>query len=102
MSASGGIEAEDIRIGEIPGYEARPTGAGPFPIVLVVQEIFGINDYIRDVCRRLAKLGYYAVAPEMFFRQGDPSQYADYRDIQTHIVPRVPDEQALADLDAAA
>jgi carboxymethylenebutenolidase len=88
--------------GEMPGYAAAPKQGGPFPTVLVVQEIFGVHEYIRDICRRLAKLGYLAVAPELYFRQGDPSTLADIPTILSSIVARVPDAQVLGDLDATA
>ncbi len=63
--------------GELPGYFARPAGAGPFPVVVVVEEIFGVHEYIKDTCRRLAKLGYLAVAPELYARIGDLSKMTD-------------------------
>ncbi len=88
--------------GEMPGYAACPGQGGPFATVLVVQEIFGVHDYIRDVCRRLARLGYLAVAPELYFRQGDPSVVPDIPAILSTIVARVADAQVLGDLDAAA
>jgi carboxymethylenebutenolidase len=69
--------------------------------VLVVQEIFGVHEHIRDVVRRLAKLGYLAVAPELYHRQGDPAQYTDIDELREKIVSRVPDEQVMADLDVA-
>src|SRR5262249_3397432 len=87
--------------GEMPAYRAKPTGAGPFPIVLVVHEIFGVHEHIQDVCRRFAKQGHLAVAPELFARQGDVSKIEDAKDIVTKVVSRVPDEQVLGDLDAA-
>ncbi|MWT62410.1 carboxymethylenebutenolidase, partial [Escherichia coli] len=62
----------------MPAYHARPKSAdGPLPIVIVVQEIFGVHEHIRDLCRRLALEGYLAVAPELYFRQGDPNDYSD-------------------------
>ena len=85
--------------GGLPAYRALPTGGGPFPVVLVIQEIFGVHEYIRDVCRRLAKLGYFALAPELYFRQGDPSKAKDLDAIRD-IVARVPDDQVMSDLDA--
>ncbi|MDD5295278.1 MAG: dienelactone hydrolase family protein [Rhodocyclaceae bacterium] len=91
-----------VKGGEMPAYSARPAGAGPFPTVLVVQEIFGVHEYIRDVCRRLAKLGYLAVAPELYARQGDPSKIKNIQDILSGIVAKVADEQVLSDLDACA
>ena len=63
--------------GEMPAYRAMPTRGGPFPVVLVVQEIFGVHEHIKDVCRRFAKLGYLAVAPELYARQGDVSKITD-------------------------
>ena len=88
--------------GEIPGYAAMPDKGGPFPIVLVVQEIFGVHEYIRDICRRLAHLGYLAVAPELFYRQGDASKISDIQVLLTTLVAKVPDDQAMLDLDATA
>lgn len=87
---------------DLPAYAARPKGGKPAPVVLVVQEIFGVHEYIRDICRRLAKQGYLAVAPELYVRQGDPSTIADIPTLMREIVAKVPDEQVLADLDAAA
>ena len=87
--------------GKIPGYRAMPAGAGPFPVVLVVQEIFGVHEHIKDICRRLAKLGYYAVAPELYARQGDVSNVTDFREIIGKVVSKVPDAQVMSDLDAA-
>ena len=80
-----GIVAQDVKIkvadGEAPGYFARPEGNGPFPAVLVVSEIFGLHEHIRDLCRRLAKTGYAAVAPDYFYRAGDPSKEEDFSKI---------------------
>ena len=99
-----GLVAGEVQIpvedGEIPGYRARPEGEGTFPVVLVVQEIFGIHEYIQDVCRRFAKLGYMAVAPDLYVRQGDVSELEDIPTILTEVVSQVPDEQVLSDLDA--
>ena len=100
-----GLVAGEVKIpvkdGEIPAYRARPEGAGPFATVLVVQEIFGVHEYIRDVCRRLAKLGYMAVAPELFARQADVSKMKNVQEILSGVVAKVTDEQVLSDLDAA-
>src|SRR3954451_13977221 len=90
-----------VRDGEIPAYYARPKGAGPFPTVLVVQEIFGVHEHIKDVCRRFAKQGYLAIAAELYARQGDVSKLASLDEIRP-IVAQVPDAQVMADLDAAA
>lgn len=100
---STGITAGEVKInvqgGDIPGYRAHPNGKGPFPVVLVVQEIFGVHEHIKDVCRRLAKAGYFAVAPEMYARQGDVSKLSAIEDIRP-IVAKVPDAQVMSDLDA--
>ncbi len=97
------LVAGDVRIpaadGDVPAHRARPRGRGPFPVVLVVQEIFGVHEHIKDVCRRLAKEGYLAVAPQLYARQGDVARITDFRDIMP-IVAKVPDVQVLADLDA--
>jgi carboxymethylenebutenolidase len=80
-----GLEAGEQQIpvadGHLPAYVARPAGAGPFPTVLVIEEIFGVHEYIKDICRRLAKAGYCAVAPELYARQGDLSQMTMFADL---------------------
>lgn len=88
--------------GELPVYYARPAAGNRLPVVLVVQEIFGVHEHIRDVCRRLAHAGYLAIAPELFFRQGDPTTQPDIPAILQNIVAKVPDAQVMADLDACA
>jgi len=100
-----GLTAGEVRVavadGEIPAYRAMPATGGPHPVVLVVQEIFGVHEHIKDVCRRFAKTGYCAVAPELYARQGDVSGMTDYREIFTQVVNKVPDAQVMSDLDAA-
>lgn len=87
----------------MPAWYARPKEAsGPLPVVLVVQEIFGVHEHIRDICRRLALEGYLAVAPELYFRQGDPGEYSDIKQLLSELVSKVPDAQVLADLDHVA
>ncbi|HSC79740.1 MAG TPA: dienelactone hydrolase family protein [Chitinolyticbacter sp.] len=87
----------------LPAYRAQPESAsGPLPVVLVIQEIFGVHEYIQDVCRRLAKQGYLAIAPELYFRQGDATKYNDVPTLISELVSKVPDDQVLADLDATA
>ena len=81
-------------------YRARPKGKRNLPIVLVVQEIFGVHEWIRDITRRLAKAGYYAIAPDLYARQGDATKVADIQTLFTTIVSKVPDVQVMADLDA--
>jgi len=99
-----GLTAGEVRIpvtdGEIPGYRAMPATGRRFPVVLVVQEIFGVHEHIRDLCRRFAKAGYLAVAPELFARQGDVSQITDWKQIFAQVVSKVPDTQVMSDLDA--
>jgi carboxymethylenebutenolidase len=103
---SAGLIAGEMKIpvkdGQIPGYRAMPAQGTHFPVVLVVQEIFGVHEYIKDVCRRLAKAGYLAVAPELYARQGDVSKMADVQEILSTVVAKVPDAQVLGDLDATA
>lgn len=87
--------------GEIPAYRAMPDKKGKkFPVVLVVQEIFGVHEWIQDICRRFAKLGFMAIAPALYARQGDVSQMKDFREIITKVVSKVPDTQVMSDLDA--
>jgi carboxymethylenebutenolidase len=101
-----GLEAGEVKIpakgGDMPAYRAMPNKGGPFPVVLVVEEIFGVHEHIKDVCRRFAKAGYMAVAPELFARQGDVSKMTDIQEIIMKVVSKVPDEQVMGDLDAAA
>ncbi|BAS55889.1 MULTISPECIES: dienelactone hydrolase family protein [Leptolyngbya] len=85
--------------GELPAYRAQPATGSNFPIVLVIQEIFGVHEHIQDVCRRFAKLGYVAIAPELFIRQGDVSKLSSIDQIRP-IVAKVPDAQVMSDLDA--
>ena len=100
---SKGLIAGEVQIpvkdGTIPAYRAQPTKGENFPVILVIQEIFGVHAYIQDVCRRLAKLGYLAIAPELFYRQGDVLKLTDIAQIRS-IVSKVPDAQVFADLDA--
>ncbi len=93
------IPAGDITL---RAYRAMPAGKGPFPVVLVVEEIFGVHEWIQDICRRLAKVGYLAVAPDLFARQGDPTQYDTIPKIFENVISKVPDAQVMRDLDAAA
>jgi carboxymethylenebutenolidase len=99
-----GLEAGAVKIpvqdGEIPAYRAMPATGENFPVVLVVQEIFGVHEHIQDICRRFAKLGYLAIAPELFARQGDVSKIGDIQQIISQVVSKVPDAQVMSDLDA--
>lgn len=104
VTDAGGLEAGDVQIpvadGQIPGYRARPQGGGKLPVVIVIQEIFGIHEWIKDVCRRFAKAGYLAVAPYLYSRQGDATAYADIRTLVEQVVSKVDDTVVLSDLDA--
>jgi carboxymethylenebutenolidase len=86
---------------KVPAYRAAPEGKTNLPVVLVIQEIFGVHEYIADTCRRFAKAGYLAIAPQLYARQGDPSKYTEAAKIIAEIVSKVPDAQVMADLDAA-
>jgi carboxymethylenebutenolidase len=98
-----GLIAGEIAIpvsdGTIPGYRAMPATGGRHALVLVVHEIFGVHEHIKDLCRRLAKAGYFAVAPELFARQGDMSKFSSVQEILP-VVGKVPDAQVMRDLDA--
>ena len=103
---SKGLTAGEVKIpvkdGQIPAYRAMPEKGKNHPIVLVVQEIFGVHEHIRDICRRLAKLGCLAVAPELYARQGDVSTMTDIQTILKDVVAKVSDAQVMSDLDATA
>ncbi|MBN8746678.1 Carboxymethylenebutenolidase [Xylophilus ampelinus] len=86
---------------EVPAYAAAPAGKTGLPVILVIQEIFGVHEYIADTCRRFAKLGYLAIAPELYARQGDPKGYTDIPKLQAELVSKVPDAQVMGDLDGA-
>lgn len=87
--------------GEIPAYRAMPDKkGGKFPVVLVIHEIFGVHEWIQDVCRRFAKLGYMAIAPALYARQGEVSSIKDSRELNRQIFSKIPDTQSMTDLDA--
>jgi len=100
-----GLTAGEVRIetmtGPIPAYRAHPDKGGKFPVVLVVQEIFGVHEHIKDVCRRLAKLGCFAIAVDLYHRQGDVTKFTDNQEIFAKVVNFVPDSQVMSDLDAS-
>jgi carboxymethylenebutenolidase len=102
-----GLLAGDVKIptarGEVPAYRATPAkpSKGKAPVLLVVHEIFGVHEHIKDVCRRLAKLGYFALAPDLFARHGDATQIADINELREKIVNKASDAQVAADLDAS-
>jgi carboxymethylenebutenolidase len=101
-----GLDAGEVSVrvsdGQIPAYRARPSGKAHTPVVIVVQEIFGVHEHIRDLCRRLAHLGYYAIAPSLYARFGDPGKYdmAHVMGLITDIVSKVPDDEVMSDLDS--
>lgn len=101
-----GLVAGEVKIpvpdGQIPAYRAMPQKGSNFPVVLVVSEIFGVHEYIADTCRRLAKVGYLAIAPELFVRLGDVRKLPDVQTILSTVVAKTPDAQVLSDLDATA
>ncbi len=88
-----------VKDGHLPGYFARPAKGTNFPIILVNEEVFGVNDYLKDVCRRLAKLGYLAVAPEIYARIADLSKITDMNQIYD-VVSKKPDAELMTDLDS--
>jgi len=103
VTDSNGLTVGEVKIpvsdGEIPGYRAMPAEGGPFATVLVVQEVFGVHEHIKDICRRLAKAGYFAVAPALYARQADVSQLSNIDDI-LKVVAKVPEAEVASDLDA--
>ena len=103
-TSSDGLTAGEVMVDvagfKVPAYVARPAGKSNLPVVLVVSEVFGVHEYIADTARRFAKAGYLAIAPELFMRQGDPTKYNVIADLIREVVSKVPDAQAMADLDA--
>jgi carboxymethylenebutenolidase len=104
VTDTAGLVAGEVKIamsdGEIPAYRAMPAAGGPFPSVVVVHEIFGVHEHIKDICRRLGKAGYLAVAPALYARQGDPAKLADIPEVIRIIVAKVPDAEVASDIDA--
>ena len=100
-----GLTAGEVGVptmtGTVPAYRAMPDRSGKFPVMLVVQEIFGVHEHIKDVCRRLAKLGYFAIAVDLYHRQGDVTKLTDNQEIFSKVVNHVPDSQVMSDLDAS-
>jgi len=103
-------DSEGLTVGEVmipvgdfkmPAYRAQPAGKTGLPVVLVVSEIFGVHEHIADVARRFAKLGYLAIAPELFVRQGDAQSYGEIAKLVSEVIAKVPDKQVMGDLDAA-
>jgi carboxymethylenebutenolidase len=107
VTDTNGLDAGSVDIpvtdGKIPAYRARPAGKTGAPVVLVVQEIFGVHEHIKDLCRRLAHSGYYAIAPSLYARYGDPGKYdmAHIQDLLKDVISKVPDSEVMSDLDSA-
>lgn len=97
--ATGSLEIP-TKTGKVPGYYARPTKPGRYPVVLVIHEAFGVHEHIQDMCRRYAKAGYLAIAPELFVRQGDVTKHTEVVTIFNEVISKVPDDQVNSDLDA--
>ena len=101
-----GLDAKEVKIpvsgGDMPAYVAMPASGGPFPILLVVHEAWGVHEHIKDICRRAAKQGYLAIAGELFARQGDPHKYTmqETPKLVAEVMAKVPDAQVMGDLDA--
>ncbi len=87
---------------KMPAYRAAPVGKPNAPVVLVISEIFGVHEHIADVARRFAKAGYFAIAPELFVRQGDAGSYGEIAKLIAEVINKVPDAQVMGDLDATA
>lgn len=99
-----GLTEENVSIPAIdgfamPAFVARPQGKKAAPVIVVVHEIFGVHEWIRDICRRFAKAGYYAIAPDLFARHGDATKVADFKQLVGTIVSKAPDDQVLTDID---
>jgi carboxymethylenebutenolidase len=103
-TATDGLLAGEVTIPvgdfRMPAYRAAPAGRANAPVVLVVSEIFGVHEHIADVARRFAKAGYFAIAPELFVRQGDAGSYGEIARLMAEVISKVPDEQVMKDLDA--
>ena len=102
-------DSEGLTVGEVtipvgdfkmPAYSARPAGKTGLPVILVVSEIFGVHEHIADIARRFAKLGYLAIAPELFVRQGDAQSYGEIAKLVSEVIAKTPDAQVMGDLDA--
>ena len=102
---SSGLNAGEVTIPvgdfKMPAYRAAPAGRTGLPVVLVLSEIFGVHEHIADVARRFAKAGYFAIAPELFVRQGDAGSYGEVAKLIAEVVSKVPDAQVMGDLDAS-
>ncbi len=102
-------DSEGLTVGEVtipvgdfkmPAYRAQPAGKTNLPVILVASEIFGVHEHIADIARRFAKLGYLAIAPELFVRQGDAQSYGEIAKLVSEVIAKTPDAQVMGDLDA--
>jgi carboxymethylenebutenolidase len=106
VTDTSGLDAGEVSVpvsdGHIPAYRARPAGKRHIATIVVVQEIFGVHEHIKDLCRRLAHTGYYAIAPSLYARQGDPGKYdmAHVMDLMKDVVAKVPDAEVMTDIDS--
>lgn len=103
-TAADGLVVGEVKVPtkdcDMVAYRAMPATGTGFPVVLVVQEIFGVHEHIKDVCRRFAKLGYFTISAELYARQGDVSKMTEIPKIVSEVVSKVPDAQVMNDLDA--
>ena len=103
-TSSDGLTVGDVQFDvngfQVNAYRAVPKDKKNAPVILVISEIFGVHDYIADTCRRFAKEGYMAIAPDLFARQGDPMSYGEMSKLMSEVISKVPDAQVMADLDA--
>jgi carboxymethylenebutenolidase len=97
-TASAAVKASDGFA--VPLFIARPKGGKAAPVIIVVHEVFGVHEWIKDICRRLAHAGYMAVAPDLFARAGDATKIADMQTLFQTIVQKTPDERVLTDIDS--
>jgi carboxymethylenebutenolidase len=105
VTPSDGLTAGAVKVKtrdgkEMDAYRAMPASGTGFATILVVQEIFGVHAHIADMCRRFAKVGYYAIAPDLYFRQGDATRVTDMKVLMTDYVGKTSDEQVMGDLDS--
>jgi carboxymethylenebutenolidase len=98
LAGAVGFKAADGTL--IPAYRAQPAGKTKLPVIIVIHEIFGVHEHISDVCRRFAKLGYLAIAPDLYVREGDASKYPSMQLLNDQLVSKVPDDQVLTDIDS--
>lgn len=106
VTDSNGLTEGEVKIpvdgGVIPAFRAMPVQSAELPIVIVIHEIFGVHEWVKDICRRFAKEGYFAVAPYLYSRQGDALSYTDIGKLVSEVVSKVDDTMVLSDLDATA